>query len=257
MFPPAESKLKIGSASIALRCIWVYLGVLAEIPARKGGAAMCASFYILRSHLLFCLLLCVGVFTSCQGCPVKPNRHPGTSPDLDVNIFDYVTRTLKDITGPRGQYQNYQYAGLFDSNTLGDTASNFDSNIGVHAHDPGGVRSLSVSYQFYACAEQGNPVLNPLTSFNNGATTGQSGFTITSTPPQQNNGQVTTDLAFPITITWKDLQSVACANGKNSEGNGTIVVTAVAKNFSSNSSSETTQGFFDIRVGNPSPIPNP
>jgi hypothetical protein len=207
------------------------------------------------------LLLLAGtcLMTRCQGCLITPNTQPTQSPSLDVSVFDFTNRTFKDITGTRGTptaSNPFAYAGELDDSS----ETTFDSSIGVRAHDPTGVQQLELRYNFFTCSDvPGNsgPSLIPLTSFNNTATTGQSVFTITSTPGPPNNNQAPTDLALPLTVTTADLQSVQCPNGKNSSGQGTIELLVTASNFSTNPNTRTTQGVFDIRIGPNSPVPQP
>lgn len=202
------------------------------------------------------LVISTCLMTSCQGCLTNPNTHPTQSPSLNVSVFDFTNRVQTDITGTRRtptQSNPYAYAGELNDSS----ETTFDSSIGVNATDPTGVQSLRISYAFYTCSESGNPTLNPLTSFNNLATQGQSVYTLTSTPNQQNNNQAPTILAFPITVTTADLQTVQCPNQKPSSGQGTIELLVTATNFSSDPSTKTTQGVFDIKVGPNSPVPQP
>ncbi len=188
------------------------------------------------------------------GCPmVPPGPQPSASPSLDVNVLDNISGVRTDITGARSSptpSNPYQYSGLW---TQPASETQFDAEIGIHAHDPTGVHQLIIAFQFYTCA---GPSLLQLRSFNNGATTGVSQFTLTATPGPPNGNQAPTDLAFPIRITTADLQSVVCPNGQKSSGVGTIEMTVNASNFSTNPSTQTTLAVFDLQLDS-SPIPQP
>lgn len=187
------------------------------------------------------------------GCNfVSPGNKPTKSPDLGISGFDWNDRSLRDFTGARGTPHPPQFPWAYNGLWKYTDTAPFSANIGVRALDPSGVHSLAISYSFYTCGDFGtNPISAPLTSFNNGATTGQSGFSLTG-----NSNPATTELAFPVTITTTDLQTVACPNGKHSSGLGTIVVNVTATNFSADPNTRTTLGQFDIQIGN-SPLPNP
>lgn len=192
------------------------------------------------------------------GCNfVTPGAKPTQGPNLTVTIFDWGPRTLNTFTGARNNTPTAgfpNYAGLWKEPA--SATPNFDGEIGVRADDPTGVKSLTISYSFYACGDQGGTwQLIPLTSFNNGATTGQSTFTLNA-----NNNPAPTTLAYPIHITETDLQSVDCGGGKKSSGFGTIFVRVHASNFSTDPKTQTVWGDFDIQMNNGtslSPPPNP
>jgi len=198
--------------------------------------------------------LAAALLAGCQF--VTPGANPTQGPNLTATSFDWNSRSTTDFTGPRRTPDPgfpWNYAGLWKD--PGET-TNFNSTITMGANDPTGVKSLTVTYNFYTCGDvNGNPVLQPLTSFNGGATTGQSSFTLNATPGPPNNNQAPTRLAYPIRITTQDLQTVDCGNGKKSSGLGTIYITVSASNFSANPAVNSTRGEFDIQIDN-SPLPN-
>ena len=182
-------------------------------------------------------------------CPtVVPNPGASQGPTLFATAFDWNDRSSIDFTGPpRMPSPGFpeSYAGLWQ-----DTKSeSFDSTIGIRAHDPAGMQSLSLLYQVDGCSDE---ALYTLTSFNNGATIQPSGsFVLNATPGPQNGGTAPTDLAYPIRITAADLATIRCADGRPNPYPGTIAITAAARNFGA----AYTLGYFYVQIG-ASPLPN-
>jgi hypothetical protein len=176
-----------------------------------------------------------------------------------------------DITIPQTLSASNPF--LYNGILLDRNEAEFDSNIGVDAHDPAGVQSLTVQYSF-TCA--GANAASEMPSFNNGAygrgscsndsaktcntlaplpagcgagnacNPANNPFTVNSTPGPQNGGTAPTDLTFPVTVTTNDLKAVGCPNGATS---GTLDINVTATNFSNNSNSQQTRGDFQILIG--------
>ena len=205
----------------------------------------------MRVFWLACMFFGLCCMTACNGCPTTPNKNPSTSPNLTVNVWDYNCTTSppcpshpNDITGlrtyPPAAGNPFQYGGLLDLRS----ETSFDATVLVRARDPVGLQELNITCLFNCAGDQG---WEPLKSFNNTAKQPDTNrFTLTS---RALLGQPTTDLVFPITLTTADLKTVTCGNSQPSSGNGTILVLATAKNFSTNPATQITQGYWEILVG--------
>jgi hypothetical protein len=252
---------------------------------------------ILPAILLLLALMFAGLLVACSSCSlVTPSTNPTAPPNLSISVYDYTLTACNTPHNPPCPnccskiqtaagtnpslcpYYNCNPFTLTGFPSQGTTqwalydfneAANFDSNIAVIATDSAGVKSLNATFTFWACGTvpPNSPggtcagTQTPLTSFDNGGYIAPSN-TLTMNATPNPGGQALTELAFPVSVTVKDLKSISCmppsgGTGNANNGVGTLEVDVTATDFSKTSSNQTSKGSLFVSIGQAYPPSGP